>query len=743
MRTTQQHHAWLRLFPIFSACFGLVFTGTGWSEEPAAGRRTDRWYQRALVGMEVGPTGAQFGSDPRDTGYAAKFDGAEIVAACARAKSDYVVIWARDGEYAYYDSRLMPKCPGIGDRDVLREAVAKGKELNIPIIAYCVVQAGGYAYEKHPEWRIRDPSGQPMGRMCFQTGYAEFMRGVIDELCDHGIAGLHIDMLDQGFGPPHGCWCDACRRLFEAEYKAPMPAGVTWDDAWERMLEFRYNTSARLERELTDHIRRKHPGVTVDFNYHGNPPFSWEVGQRPVQHASEGDFVTGETGIWGFSALGVGLNAEFYRAATPGKRVQVAMQRGVRMYHDQTTRPLADLRWELFTLLAHGAFVTLVDKTPYDGTLDPIAYARIEQLFGEAQAKKRLFQGRPVADVGIYFSHRTRDWYAREKPGDYFLSFYGMHKALVYEHLPYGIVLDENSTLEGLRAFPVVVVPNAAILSERELAMFRAYAEQGGKLILTGLSGTLGPRGEVVEKPPLEGLVGGRFQGRLDSLDNHVEIRRGDLGTIAPAGLPGPPEASIRFLVKGPAAIWKEHGAGAEGLLFKPHRTVRQREGREGTDWPMSADAAAGPALLRRSVGQGEVVLLAASPDFATASEHAVVEARRWLCEEIRAGGRSRAKLRIDAPRYVESVILDDEEHRILRIHFLSYASPPASTPATNRPYVLPPTMEEAPRSVVRIRAERPVKEARMAGREGSAERTADGWRIVLEDVHEVVELSY
>ena len=33
-----------------------------------------------------------------------------------------------------------------------------------------------------------------------------------------------------------------------------------------------------------------------------NPPFSFEVGQRPVQHADNADFVTGETGVWGFSA---------------------------------------------------------------------------------------------------------------------------------------------------------------------------------------------------------------------------------------------------------------------------------------------------------------------------------------------------------------------------------------------------------------------------------------------------------
>ena len=50
-----------------------------------------------------------------------------------------------------------------------------------------------------------------------------------------------------------------------------------------------------------------------------------------MQHAGIGDFVTGETGVWAFSALTVGLNAEFYRAATPGLPFQVAIQRGVRM----------------------------------------------------------------------------------------------------------------------------------------------------------------------------------------------------------------------------------------------------------------------------------------------------------------------------------------------------------------------------------------------------------------------------
>lgn len=113
----------------------------------------------------------------------------------------------------------------------------------------------------------------------------------------------HLDMLDQGFGPPYGCWCEACRAEFQREHGHAMPPGATWDAAWDRMLEFRYRTGARFMQALRGHIRTLDPRATVDFNYHGNPPFSFETGQRPVQHAGLGDFITGETGVWGFGAL--------------------------------------------------------------------------------------------------------------------------------------------------------------------------------------------------------------------------------------------------------------------------------------------------------------------------------------------------------------------------------------------------------------------------------------------------------
>lgn len=700
------------------------------------------WYDRVLTGMETGPTGAHFGySDAGDTRYAAKFDGAEIVRQAVAAHSEYLVMWVRDGDYAYYDSKLLPKAPGLGLRDPLNEAMVESAEHNLPIIAYCVVQQGGHFLKEHPEWAMRDADGQLIGRFCYNSGYLEAMKQIIAEQLAYGIDGFHIDMLDQGFGPPYGCWCDACRSQFEKEYGQPMPAGATWDDSWDKMLEFRYRSSQRFEQSLTAHIRSLNPKATVDYNYHGNPPFSFEVGQRPVQHAGNGDFITGETGVWGFSALTVGLNVQFYRAAVPDQRVQVAMQRGVRMYHDQTTRPLHDIRWEMLTLLSHGAFVTVVDKTAFDGTLDPVAYERIGAAFAEAQAKRSHFGHAPVADVGIYFSSRTRDWVGREKPAEWFLSFLGAHKALVYEHIPYGVVHDENATLDLLRRFPVLIVPNVGIVPDREVALFRQYAEAGGKLILTGLPGCYDRMGVLTDTSSLEPLVGGKFLRKLDSLDNWMRFDAESSEVSVNKFAPGL-RRDWSFLVKGPAAVWEPTMGTPLGQLLKPYRSIRQQKGEEGTDWPMSADSPVGPALLRHRIGSGEVLTFAGSPDYATASEHHIAEARRLLVSAVHLL-HPYPQVRVSAPANVESIITDDRANRTLRIHLLGYNAPPQTMPVKDRPYVLPALMEDLPtfRTTIELRdSPQSVTAFNPASVLKWEDRQID---VTVNDVHEVIIVTY
>jgi Hypothetical glycosyl hydrolase 6 len=706
------------------------------------------WFEHSLVGMEVGPTGAQFGGAEVDKVFARNFNGREIVRKSLAAHSQYLVIWARDGEFAYYNSKLLPKPGGLGERDVLREAGEEGHRNRLPILAYCQLQYPSRELREHPDWAMRDHDGKPIaGRVCFNSPYTNVVKQLLTEMLAYGIDGFHLDMVDQGFGAPYGCWCEHCRKRFEAEYGRPMPKDVTWDEDWDRMLEFRYQTSDRFEKMLFAHVKSIRPDASVDFNYHGSPPFSWEVGQRPVQHADNADFVTGETGQWAFSALGVGLNAEFYRAATPGRPYQVAMQRGVRMYHDQTTRPLNDMRWELFTLLAHGAFVTMVDKTGYDGWLDPVAYDRIGAAFQEARAKREQFGQGPVYDVGLYFSARTRDWYARDKPAKYFQSFQGAQKACAYEHLTFGVLFDESVTLERLKAFPVVCLPNTAILSDGEIALFRRYVEEGGQLLVTGQSGQYDRMGRPRDEPALAALLGAKVAGRLESTDNWIRLSAAAKGehSISPAEakvLLGKIPANWPFLVEGPATVYEPTAARTAGELMKPYRTLLQREGKQKYEWPLSAEAPVGPAVLLNRIGSGRVLTLAGSPDFSVAGERHIIEARKLFRNAVRFL-HPNPRVQVSAPANVETVISDDPAGRTLRVHFIAYNSLPQTTPARDRPFVLPGLMEDAPIFEAKIQTRDRIKSAKAWNATTRLETHGNEIQLTIHDVHEVIRLRY
>lgn len=712
-------------------CAGLALVAWAGAEAP--------WYTTLKLGMEVGPTGAQWGSDPRDTGYAAKFNGGDIARKLHEIGAEYLVIWGRDHEWAYYNSKLMPKCPGMGTRDVIQESVDAAKPLGMPVIVYTVVQAGGWAIREHPDWRMVDSDGKPIeGRVCFNSPYRQFMLGLIDEMLQYDIAGFHVDMLDQGFGPPYGCWCAHCKALFEKKYGEAMPPGATWNDAWGKMLDFRADTSAGFEDEIAAFIRAKKPGLSVDFNYHGNPPFSFEVAQRPIQHAHRGDFITGECGVWGFGALSPSYMATFYRGTAPGEPYQVVMQRGVRMYHDQTTRPLNDLRWEAMTLLAHGAQLTIVDKTPFSGEIDPLAYGRMAKVFEEARAKRAEFGQPVVEEAGLYFSVRSRDWYARENKEKYLQPFAGAHKAMVYEHIPVGVFFDENASLERMRQFQVVILPNTACITPEEVALLEAYVSEGGRLIITGLGGIYDAVGNRREHGALEKLIGGEVERVLDSEDNWFSLAgiRKDTSALAEDIDPVWP-----YLSYGPAVVYQPAGATPLGELRAPLRTTRQQEGKEGTTFPSSFGEVVGPAALLHEFGKGRVLTLAVDPGAATASEYRQVEARLLLRNAVRLLNPA-PRIRIEAPRNVETVVTDDAAARTMRVHFLGYLAPPGAT-GPQRPLVLPDTIEDTPIFRARISTGFDITSAQSFDRATQVKADVRTVSVQVENIHETLSITY
>ena len=386
------------------------------------------WYRRLLVGIEVGPTAA----NDKDEIFYSRATGKGIVESLVRARAEYAVIFMKDQDFSYYNSKVVRQCPNLQGRDLLREVLDEAKGHNLPIIAYFQIQYDSGAWRAHPEFRMKDVTGKDIpDRLCYNSGYLEYNQSALDELLKYEIVGFHVDMLDYGFGPPYGCWCEHCQSRFREEFNMdmPRPEKPSWDEAWEKILQFRARSNTRFSQSVNSFVKAKRPDVAVDFNYHGYPPFSWIEGELPVMHAMNGDFVTAEGLPWVFGHNNPSLLALFMSGARLGGPIQVATSRSVYDYFDPTVRPVAEMKWEVLTYSAHGLQCTVVDKVNYDGTEEALVYERLGEVFGEVREKHDLFKYRPIQEVGLYYSSRSRDWFGREDAPKYFAAFSGAHRA--------------------------------------------------------------------------------------------------------------------------------------------------------------------------------------------------------------------------------------------------------------------------------------------------------------------------
>ena len=220
--------------------------------------------------------------------------------------------------------------------------------------------------------------------------------------------------------------------------------------------------------------------------------------------------VTGETGMWGFGALGVGLNAEFYRAATPGRPYQVAISRDARCYHNQTVRPLNNIRWELFTLLAHGQLVTVVDKAGLSTAgwtrWPTTASAPHSAKHGEARALPATSRFTTSASIS---AARATGWDARTQPA--ISKAFRAHTRRASMNISASACCwTKTCRSPQFGSSPSSACPNTGILGKKEVALFRRYVEEGDKLLVTGQSGQFGRMSQRLADSNLGELIGAK-----------------------------------------------------------------------------------------------------------------------------------------------------------------------------------------------------------------------------------------
>ena len=640
------------------------------------------WYIKNTVGIEFGPTG----SAVNDMDFMSKMTGKDIVEKALAANAEYLILFCKDGSCAYYKSKYRPMPESLQGRDLLQEVCDAAKGTGLNVLAYAVVQYDSYARARHPEWELKDCNGNGLYKLCLRSpGYIEEMVKIVDELTDYDIVGLHIDMLDIGFDPQYGCWCEHCQKVFREKYGYDMPKKFDLDDPkFKDVMEFRYTNNKDMTDALVNFVKKKCPEKSIDFNYHGAPPFSFEVGQRPVHNAACGDFITAESLPWIFGYNNPSLISHFMEAANPEIPFQVVTSRSIYNYHEYTLRPIEDMRFEIMNILSHGGTFTLVDKAGYDGWFDKNVYSRISGIFDEAKRKTKYTRGyKKLPSCAIFFSHKTRDYVWRSDARGYQNSIAGLAHMLVQEKINYEFIFDENVTLEMLQKYPLVILTNTGILSDDEAAMIREYVNGGGNIIATGAVGAYDDCGHLGGSSKLEDVLGVKFEGIAndsETKDNYFVFperseqteKYGDRFDWVTEGFEDGYQLYCRDTLYRYAPVTAETFASTY-IGFRPGK-AENLENITSDIWNqlMSAGIRAGDGIFVNRFGNGKAVTLPSVPEKAYIGSHRTPELRKLICNIVRHLTPT-PEIEVHAPLNTESVLMEDDIDNRILVHLTTY----------------------------------------------------------------------
>lgn len=451
----------------------------------------------------------------------------------ADAGADSVVLFAKC-QYgnAYYPTRVGRPHAALRGRDLFGEQLAAAHARGLRVIAYYSNMWDVAAVGERPDWALEPLSARgSTGRwpaLCLRSGYRTRALEQVREIArQYPIDGLWSDILTAG-----PCVCPRCQAEFQAEYGRAMPAD-RHEDGWLDLIHFSQRTIRDYLAEQRAVLAAERPEAALIPNFYATTFVDAVLGLS-TDHLELADIGSTE-GYTDWHGLGFpSFAATSIRAGMLDGPTEVLVSRFVHTW-DFTLRSAAQLRFEAFTVAAHGSTVTVDDQPMATGALDPEVYRRLAPVFARIAERSPWLDGaRPIRYAALWTGQTARELESlfataenpsvgeqsaqfppaqrREGPSDLVAAVTGSYRALVEAHLPVSFVDERPVSLDRLGKHRVLLLPDVLALGEAEVAAIGSFVRAGGGLVVTGSTGVRDGRGRVREATSaLDDLLGVRF----------------------------------------------------------------------------------------------------------------------------------------------------------------------------------------------------------------------------------------
>ncbi|MHB9130896.1 MAG: alpha-L-fucosidase [Armatimonadota bacterium] len=390
--------------------------------------------------------------------------------------------------YTSWPTEVGSTSPGVV-KDALRIHRDVTREMGIPLVMHYSGVWDNRAIELHPEWARKGPESNPAGKEAFVTGGTCNLRGYTDELMIPQLLEL-IDKYDvDGFWvdgenwATRACYCDTCVSAFTAETGIAEIPQQPADAHWSEWAAFHRRSFAEHVRKYADAVHARKPSclacsnwmytigqpeeITVPVDYLSGD-FSWSWGTNSA--ILEGRFMDSRGLSWDLMAWG-------FTTTEPAMG-------------GWTFKPAAHLCQEAACVISLGGAFLVYDQPQRNGHLtdwhqDILAevsrFVRVRQPW--CQHTESVPQVAVLHSASHFFGNNGEilmaAWGNTQAP------VVGAVHALLENHCQVDI-LSEQTLVECINEYALVVIPEQTQLPTAVKDAISAYANAGGKVLLTG-----------------------------------------------------------------------------------------------------------------------------------------------------------------------------------------------------------------------------------------------------------------
>lgn len=404
----------------------------------------------------------------------------------------------------------------VGREDMMRRLIDKCRASGISVVGYYSLIFNTAEEDRHPEWKMvadrvtgesTHDKGSRYGLCCPNNKeYREFLKAQIKELADYfTLDGIFFDMTYW----PRICYCESCRKRFEAETgisRLPDMDNLKNENAM-LFLRKRYEWMAEFAKWVTDYTRELMPNVTVSHNNANEVNGDWQMAvSEGVSDVSE--YCTGD--LYG-DIYDHSFCMKYYRSATKNMPFEYMVSRfAVNLQQHTLSKTEERLTRDILLTLAHHGANFVIDAMDPVGTVNP----RVAELIGKAYTagmpyEKYTSEGSAVGDVAVWYSTTGR--YNTE--GQSFNNrtcAATLSKTLIKNHVPFEVMA--NTASGRLGAYKFVFAPAIAGLDDGHRRAIYDYIDNGGIFYFSGVEDTA----------LMEELLGAELEGFSNTKKTYV-----------------------------------------------------------------------------------------------------------------------------------------------------------------------------------------------------------------------------